>query len=189
MDNWIKKLSSSDKIAFSALIVAICSIVLTIWQINSSQNHNKLSVRPLVAVDFHYRADRNEVGLSIFNLGNGPGIIKWASIKINEKRYISWTNLVDYLSSATTETRIEILKFRNIPSGVILKPDLDRERAKVLLFRTNTFSNVIKKLDDTKIEVCYCSLYNDCWLVSSDLLKPKNNSCEKKKYNNGIKYD
>lgn len=107
MDNWIKKLSSSDKIAFSALIVAICSIVLTIWQINSSQ--------------------------------------KWASIKINEKRYISWTNLVDYLSSATTETRIEILKFRNIPSGAILKPDLDRERVKVLLFRTNTFSNVIKK--------------------------------------------
>ena len=52
-----RKISSDTVVSLSAIIIAIASIVVTIWQGIENRNHNRLSVRPKLAINFQLTKD------------------------------------------------------------------------------------------------------------------------------------
>ena len=168
MKKWFLCLNASEKIAFSALIVAISSIILTIWQINAIQKHNKLTIKPIVLLTTYYKANSNEIGFGIYNLGNGPAIVKSFSVNFDNKKVYNWEEVISYLDI----DRTKYFYFKNYPNGVVLNTDTDIDKGKALNFIPLNFKKSKKILENIILEMRYCSLYNECWIVDSNNTTP-----------------
>jgi hypothetical protein len=70
-------ISTSDTIAFTAAIVATCSLAITIWQGWIARSHNRKSVRPILtwARDWSSSATGTTLCFYVINVGLGPGIV------------------------------------------------------------------------------------------------------------------
>ena len=71
-------LSSSDVIALSSAVIALCAFFATIWQGWLAHRHNRLSVRPLLVWHTARRNGSVSAGIrfSVRNLGLGPAVIR-----------------------------------------------------------------------------------------------------------------
>lgn len=81
MNNHRFKISSDTIVSFSAMVIAIASIVVTIWQGIEIREHNRLSVRPKFEITFE--AGKNNFGYVLTNNGLGPGIITGKKIFVD----------------------------------------------------------------------------------------------------------
>jgi len=68
--------SKIEKIShYGIVVIAVAAVVVSFWQVRILQDHNKLSVRPLM--DFHLGTSVDSVlSVSISNRGIGPAIIQ-----------------------------------------------------------------------------------------------------------------
>jgi len=71
-------MSSSDIIAICSTVIAILAFLATTWQAWLAYNHNRLSVRPLIAwhIGREGAPDGASIIYSVKNLGLGPAVIK-----------------------------------------------------------------------------------------------------------------
>ena len=56
------KVSSDTIVSFSAIVIAIASVVVTIWQGIETRKYNRLSVRPKLGISFE--SGKSSFGLS-----------------------------------------------------------------------------------------------------------------------------
>ncbi len=72
--NSVKKLS--DRIvSLSAIIIAVASIIVTVWQGFETRRHNRLSVRPKLEISFELKLKDNSFAYTLTNKGLGPAVI------------------------------------------------------------------------------------------------------------------
>ncbi len=76
----ISNIDSSDIIAISAVVLALCAFVLTFYGIILNKKHNQLSVRPFFNLD----TDDDPISLTLINRGQGNGIILSLNVKYNK---------------------------------------------------------------------------------------------------------
>ncbi|MFN8972730.1 MAG: hypothetical protein ACK5VZ_06615 [Alphaproteobacteria bacterium] len=72
------ELSAETYIAFSSAVVAVCALVVTIWQGRQNHKHNMLSVRPFLST-VEYNTEHGsiqQITFMLVNCGIGPAIIK-----------------------------------------------------------------------------------------------------------------
>ncbi|MDW3646692.1 MAG: hypothetical protein R8P61_06510 [Bacteroidia bacterium] len=68
-------LSRIEKMShYGVVIIALSALIVSVWQMSSLEEHNKLSVRPLL--DFHIYTNDSIRSISFSNEGLGPAIIK-----------------------------------------------------------------------------------------------------------------
>ncbi len=75
-----KRFSSEAIISISAIIIAIASIFISVWQGLETRKHNRLSVRP--NLEIHFTASNEGFGYSLINTGLGPAMITKRNIII-----------------------------------------------------------------------------------------------------------
>jgi hypothetical protein len=78
----------------ATVIIALCAVFLTIYQIYATRKHNRLGVRPLLKIG--WTTDENIDGVWLKNLGLGPAIITNFSIK-HKGKTTTTKDLADYL--------------------------------------------------------------------------------------------
>ena len=77
--NW----SASDiVVSFSAMAIALASIIISIWQGIEMRRHNRLSVRP--RLEIVYRVDDQWFGYILINNGLGPAVISSKTIFVDD---------------------------------------------------------------------------------------------------------
>ena len=83
------RLNTSDVIAMSAVLVALCALVTTLWQAHVARAHNRLSVRPHLAWNINrVRANRGcELVFTLENCGVGPAIVVDRFFSVDGARY------------------------------------------------------------------------------------------------------
>ena len=82
----IKKIlnkSAETIISTSAIIIALASICISIWESSIMREHYHLSVRP--RLDYTFTVSENNAGFLIRNKGLGPAIIKTRDYYIDGK--------------------------------------------------------------------------------------------------------
>jgi hypothetical protein len=72
--------------ALSSMLVAVCALVISIWQSYSIQQHNKLSLRPYLQPVFNFNAN-GSWDLHIFNQGTGPAQVIDVQYKVDDQTY------------------------------------------------------------------------------------------------------
>lgn len=85
-------LAPADIAAMSSVFVAICALVVSLWQGHIMRKHNRLSSKPVIDMNLHVTTQK--VCLEILNCGLGPGFLQALDVSHGGTTY----NLMDEVS-------------------------------------------------------------------------------------------
>ncbi len=141
MSSRIEKLSH-----YGIVVIAVVAVVVSIWQVRILQNHNKLSVKPLM--DFLILTEDSVMNLSISNRGIGPAIIQDITYVYEDSVHGEWYSVLSQagvLEDAITQM--------NYGKNTVLSPDTELI---ILRLKKKDFEPIGISLD-----IFYESIYED----------------------------
>lgn len=154
-------MTKTDKLShYGILIIAISALVVSIWQVQLAQKHNKLTVKPYLRFqisDSDFGEDEFSHHLRLINSGQGPAIIQSIEFAVEGKKTTDFTDAL-VLSGVTGVIGRHFLTTYD-PGDVI------EEKARSVLFGINDLS---KKIKTIHIKVVYESLYGDSFVTEID---------------------
>ncbi|MAQ00946.1 MAG: hypothetical protein CL586_02280 [Alteromonadaceae bacterium] len=140
-------------IAFSALITSLAAVVVSIYSAYIDRSYAKASVWPSLLVARSWGQDRYEY--IVLNQGNGPAIVHYAKLTVDGQIVNHWQQAFEQLLPDQPHSYLQ----SHIGTGVI------RPGQQIQAMKTND-PETVKTLLNASIsaEICYCSIYDDCWL-------------------------
>jgi len=167
----IKNWDADKWISLSAMIVALCALIFSIWQGILTRNHYKILVRPLVTISG--ALNESGSGWKMGNSGLGPAIVKWFKVTVDGEPIKNWRDFSKVLNLPDPYT----FDFHYwVPSSAtVIQPQEHKNLFWVApgpadkMLRTNKNKVVI--------HLCYCSLYGECWLTSAGKDTPPYQPC------------
>ena len=151
-------------ISISAIFIALSSLIVAIWQNILTRKHNKLSVKPLICIDYHFTDDEELNGIYLDNTGLGPAIIKSFRVFIDEDEILQ----SDYELWEGAIKKLEFPPNINLKIFVLLKESVIYPNDKKCLIGINSmvepsdyqqyFYNALRRID-FKLE--YESIYEE----------------------------
>jgi hypothetical protein len=157
------QIKTSTVLAWSAMVLSAVSAFGVIWQTRVATDQREASVWPYVQA-FPNRNSRDPMfGISLVNVGVGPALIRYFSVRVDDKAVRSWR---EFLAAVSQEERVHQAYFDEgvvQGSGWVLAPN-----APLFAFATKE-PDAVNALDArawNRIDVtfCYCSVFDRCWL-------------------------
>ncbi len=137
-------------IALSALIVSLITAFIGIYSAYIDRAYSRASVWPRLEIFRSANQDKFEYG--VINNGTGPAIIKYAKISYNGKSIQYWKDIPAASNYIQSHLGSRILSSQATITPLLIK---DKTLAK----------NYLKADKVVQIELCYCSIYDECWLI------------------------
>lgn len=147
-------------VALSSVVVAVCALVVTIWQGRQNYKHNKMSVRPLLTTMEKYQDRMNNriVNFELINSGFGPAIIKDFILVYNNEE-VSKNNRKTYEDFMMKKaSRFELLNLISFAPNSSIQSD---ERVELFAMRYNPKTDDASFLEKLNIKINYQSIYGD----------------------------
>ncbi len=186
------KIKTEFLVSVTAMVTAVAAVVVAIVQTQvmhdeamMEREHARLSVLPSIEVYTHNHTAEAEgkFRIGLVNQGIGPAVIEGFVIKLDKKPIHSWAAFV----GEGTEGVLSITgPDRNVPT--VIQTDIDAglflpagERlAPLQLEGGEEVGTLLRNLADRlDIKVCYCSLYQECWVSALQEARPAPvNSCK-----------
>ena len=136
-------------IALSALIVSIVTVAISIYSAYIDRAYARASFWPRLEIYRSYNQDSFNYG--IINSGNGPALVQYAVVRYQGTAIKQWTDISGLPNFIQTQ-----MSRRIISPQTTVQP----------LTATHTRADEFLKYDnDISIELCYCSIYDECWLT------------------------
>ena len=134
-----------DPIQFAALVVAVCALVVTVWQGAVTRKHNRLSVTPVLTL---FRREIDGI-ITVKNNGIGPALI------ISQEVY--------FRGEPLEEESFQKAIPRLIDSGHLLPGAAIAPGDEVMLFKSATYvdGSHIEVLQELRFRITYKSIYNE----------------------------
>lgn len=137
-------------VALSALLIGLVTAFTSIYSAYVDREYARASVWPRLEL-FRSVSD-NSFSYSVSNNGNGPALIKYAKVKDGANYVKMWK---------------EIELFQNITQSHIGNRTLSPQSTITpLLYEGDNTKAILKADDSISIELCYCSIYEECWVVN-----------------------
>jgi hypothetical protein len=157
-------------VGLCAIFISVATLAVYIYQARIMQSQQHASVWPYI------EWSTSNVGgfyLEVHNKGIGPALIKKAVLKIDGKEVDGLNGLFDVLLGKN-RGRTEFIY--SYVEGRVMAPG---ESFKVFQILDSAMAQKIDSLfyaRKTEFEICFCSIYNDCW--TSKGLKVEESACE-----------
>jgi len=154
-------------VGLSALVVSLVAVIVGVYSAYTDRTYARASVWPRIELNFYLsNNDGGSIyGLKMSNFGIGPAIIKSAQLELNGIYLKSWRELID----ATGEDREFINVATNSISRVVLPADKTLVALEMRDSSQKMSAEVREILRPLNISVCYCSVYEECWLKERKL--------------------
>ncbi len=149
-----------------ALAVGSYQTFLMQRQTRLMQVQARASVWPRVDISYAYDDSGSNAGfrLRLENNGVGPAIVRWVRVTMDGKAIHHWTQVLSAVIDAKGTAHAEFSGVRN----VVIPPSTNRDTLITALSVHD--ADIAKKIYDARdrldMEVCYCSVYEDCWTSS-----------------------
>lgn len=147
---WYKK--PEMIVALSALLISVITTIVSIYSATIDRAYARASMWPRIELFRSFGG--NNFNYGIVNNGNGPAIIKYALVSHDEKNIRRWTDIPNMPEHTQSHMGTRILP----PQQTITPTRTTGKAAKV-------FEEIDKKV---KITICYCSIYDECWLTDRE---------------------
>ena len=158
---------ASEKImSISAIIIAVASIVVTIWEGQEIRHHNRLSVRPKFEIFFSPNSEKNSMSWIIANNGIGPGFYKYSKIFVdNVEHKLNYASTIGEISKVLQGDDVYISDISSFNPGLTIKSG-DTKRILSLDLKDNgkPTKEFWKIHDRLKFEIGYESMYNELFI-------------------------
>ena len=157
-------------ISVASLLVAMCSLFLTVDQAKLNRKDKRLSVRPEVEMAILFQEDWN--GWVIANNGLGPARVKWFEVTVDGVPKRDWLEV----KAALPLPQGEFSHSSPIPNTMV------RSGTRGALFgfkgRYGAIDVLKRNAGRVKMTLCYCSLMDECWISRTDAFARELDSCE-----------
>ncbi len=167
----------SDFMSLLAVLISIGAFAVSIYEARIlkeqqalMQDQQKAAVWPYVEPFIRYNFDSSTgVTFSINNKGVGPARIEQTRLSINGEKISEYQQVIQIIQNhlpANTGFNISY----SSPGGVL---SADEEKTFLSIIGPR-FPDAQKVLSELKVsfEICYCSIYGDCWTISEKEEEP-----------------
>lgn len=143
-------------IAISALVISVITAFTSLYSAFTDRTYARASAWPRLEIARSHDAEISHQYI-VSNNGTGPALIKYAKVSFAGQPLKSWDQLLSTLGSAEAS-------FSQSHLGRIVLP----AQQKITAFHLRTPKAVAAYYASpapVSIELCYCSIYDECWLV------------------------
>lgn len=171
MSNSKINLDRSDYLALAALLLSMMALFVSIYEARILKEQQmimltqeKTSVWPFLDGQFSYEySDKVRIRYALDNKGIGPAKVRQMNLLLNGKVVDGYLELVDSLLLYFPD--VADMGISYMPAqGDVISPN---EKVEILHIESNRFPGDLEKIRnlDLAFDICYCSVYNDCWQV------------------------
>lgn len=146
----------TDKIiSISAMITAIIAVVIGVVELQTNREFQRLSVQPYLELS---NSNRNGYERILINTGLGPAKIVTVDVDIDGDKITNWKEAIAKITGDDQSpiTYSGIWKGRQVRAGELI--------TLLQISKKETAERFFMDSSKVKINLCYCSIYNDCWL-------------------------
>jgi hypothetical protein len=152
--NWRRLLEPDMLVAFSAMLVGTCALVVSIFEVRIMREEQRANAWPRVEA---FVNTGSEFVMRLTNKGFGPAMIQGVVVTLDGQPIKDWHQImIGIFGDSTDFTQAKITDTVLAPQDnlEIFKPSSsDSASARVLSDSTGRIG----------IQICYCSVYDDCW--------------------------
>lgn len=136
-------------VAFSALVIGIVTAFTSIYSAYVDRQYARAAVWPRLEIFRSYTEDTFSYGVN--NSGTGPALIKYAKVRDGDRYIKSWSDVEAFREFTQSHIGLRTLSPQSNITPLIYKGENAME---------------FNKADaNIKLELCYCSIYDECWLI------------------------
>ncbi|MCB1583230.1 MAG: hypothetical protein KDI92_09220 [Xanthomonadales bacterium] len=143
--------------ALSAVVIGLVAVIIGAYQAKVASDQRAASVWPYVQIS-RYSIQDEKYGFNIVNKGVGPAIIKQMDVYVDNKPYPNWSGALH----AMLNEKIDIPSIYSSTNKSVIA--VNESINMVDLQSPTIISKIQSKPDNVIIKVCYCSIFDDCWL-------------------------
>lgn len=146
-------------VALIAIVLSLCALLVSVLEVSAIRSEQRVGVWPYVDVSSKY----NDGGFQITatNKGIGPARIRSSQMLLDGKPQDDLDGMILAVLGPERAFSYEVYKSNN-PAGGVMSPD-----EQSVLFAvpwTDASRTLVEELASRfSIELCYCSVYEDCW--------------------------
>ncbi|CCQ10044.1 hypothetical protein PALB_9090 [Pseudoalteromonas luteoviolacea B = ATCC 29581] len=148
-------------VAFSALMIGLFTAIISVYSAYIDRQYARASVWPKLELYRSYSDSTFSYGIA--NKGIGPAIINYATVQVDGQFIKHWVDIPEFelitQSHFGTTTMIpgqELLPLKYKGADVVAILALDKR---------------------IKIEICYCSIYDECWVTDRTMKTTSVSEC------------
>lgn len=154
-------------VGLSALLLSVCGLFIAIYEATLIRRAQRASAWPHVEVAASIRP--TGVSLWVRNTGVGPARVRAAALSRQDEVLAGWSALVRGLGAEPAR----VSTYRSLVSGRVLPAGLQRETIFEITPEDGPGApELVEDLSreviagEVDVEICYCSVYDECWLTS-----------------------
>ncbi|WP_133469553.1 hypothetical protein [Paraglaciecola marina] len=161
---WYKK--PEMIVAFSALFISLVTTVVGIYSAYIDREYARASVWPRLVM---YSSSFPTPSFHVSNRGTGPALIKYAKINDGEKYVKYWIDIRNF-PTTTVQSHVGGMTLpsnESIPAIAVHETSSQEQQQ---MFTTS--------MSSVTVELCYCSIYEECWLLDKGNKTTSVDNCE-----------
>ncbi len=148
--------------ALGAVLLGLSGVGVSIYQAKLMREQQRMSVWPFLTVinDNSELQGKGVSRLIISNDGVGPALVQHVGLWLDDRPMRSWDELFNTLDPARqADLPYTTLRSRVLPAGRTIEA--------VIIDRTADITNLQANFARIRLDLCYCSVYEECYLLRS----------------------
>jgi hypothetical protein len=168
--SWTPSTWTPDRwIAIAALVCSLIALGVTAYNSSLDRDLRRTAMRPNVSVGLNW--DGTGAGWLLANPGPGPAVIRWLSVYVDEQMQATPTDVLAALGLPGDSLSYQTAFY----PGQVKAADQSPNR---LLWVSRAAADELRKSRNrVKVEVCYCSVYDECWKIDDVVGSQRSDSC------------
>ncbi len=157
--------------ALSAVVIGLVALLIGGYQAKVASDQRAASVWPYLEVS------RNSIqgesfGFYVVNKGVGPAIVKQMDVLVDGKPNRSWSEAFNTM----LDKDIQIQSVYSSTNKTVIAV---QEKVNMVDLRDPAVIRMLQTVEDNiEIKMCYCSIFDDCWLSGRGIETHSVNSCK-----------
>lgn len=147
-------------VATSAVVIGVCALLVSLMQVRMMHEQQHASVWPRLTILPSY-SDRG-LSVEISNPWLGPAIVRSVEVAVGGKTHRTWGEVLSSLAPDAKNYGFTVSTINHR----ILPPD--ETIVAVTVPDRVVGEQAIRRWDQLKMKICYCSIYERCWLAASN---------------------
>lgn len=157
--------------ALSAVMIGLVALVIGAYQAKVASDQRAASVWPYLEIS-RYSIQGEKFGFNIINKGVGPALIKQMDVFVGDEPQERWSNVFKTMLDKD-------IAIRSIYSSTNKSVIAVQEKISMVDLQEPDVINLVQAIEDNiKIKVCYCSIFDDCWLSGRGIETVQVKSCK-----------
>lgn len=175
-------------VAGCALLVSFCSLGLAVHHGKTMERlvtANSMPFLQITSSSGEYASDgsvRQVLSFDLRNSGVGPARVEWLTRTLDDKPIDDWDAMMkalrdEAISSGSVDSAISIGRksTSDVPTflggaGSLQSMRWQRTDENAPLW---DFVNKVRSGNRLRLQACYCSIFDECWIADSQIFKPK----------------